>query len=88
MLAAQFIHRHADQPSVFLGGGFGVQLQHGAGAAVGVGHHQFAFGGFEVMGGEDLEIQPGVDHHHHGGAGNEAALVVDVGVAQVIVVPG
>ena len=40
------------------------------------------------MGGEHLKIQPSVDHHHHRSAGHKAALIVNVGVAQVIVVTG
>ena len=38
------------------------------------------------MGGEHLEIQPGVDQHHDRRTAVEPAVVIDVGIAEVIVV--
>ncbi len=57
-------------------------------AAVGAEHHQLRGARHHVRGGEDIEVQAGVDQHHHGRQGMELAPVVDMGVGQVPVVAG
>ena len=84
----QRLRRHPDQPGVFQRSRLGVEFVDPPAAAVGAGHHQLLGARHHVMGGEDLEVQPGVDQHHHCRPGMELALVVDMGVGQVPVVAG
>lgn len=84
----QRLRCHPDQPGVFQRRRLGVEFVDPPAAAVGAGHYQLFGARHHVMGGEDLEVQPGVDQHHHCRPGMELALVVDMGVGQVPVVAG
>ncbi|MNQ88525.1 hypothetical protein D3C85_1037900 [compost metagenome] len=87
-LEVELLRVEVEQARVLQRRRFGVEFEHGAAGRVGGGDHQLLVARLDVVGGEHLEIQRGVHQHHHRGAGVEAAVVVDVGARQVVVVAG